>query len=197
MMKRFDTEFDYVDEFIDHWNEKVKLFRICCFALSIIMLVIGALCFLYPKETFTIVQCLGAIVLVAMGIYHIVTYMFTTTYFKDGMEIVIGVMNILMGYLLFSMPVVLTASALTLILAVLLMFSGAQKISFANKMRYFRIMDTGLIMFSGMISIILSVIFLIMPLASALAMNYVVAAYLIVNGCALFVEAIAMKQLKA
>ena len=88
-----------------------------------------------------------------------------------------------------------TVEVITFMLAFLLIFSGAQKISFASRLKYFRIPHTGSLTFSGVLNIILAVIFLLLPFMSALTLNYILAAYLIITGAALFAEAIGMHKL--
>ena len=106
-----------------------------------------------------------------------------------------GILNTRIGVMLFFMPVALTVQVVTFMLAFLLIFSGAQKISFASRLKYFRIPHTGSLTFSGVLNIILAVIFLLLPFMSALALNYILAAYLIITGAALFVEALGMHKL--
>jgi uncharacterized membrane protein HdeD (DUF308 family) len=132
---------------------------------------------------------------IVIGIYHFIAYSSMTCYFKDGMLIMSGILNILIGVMLFFMPVALTVQVVTFMLAFLLIFSGAQKISFASRLKYFRIPHTGSLTFSGVLNIILAVIFLLLPFMSALALNYILAAYLIITGAALFVEALGMHKL--
>ena len=133
--------------------------------------------------------------MIVIGIYHFIAYSSMTCYFKDGMLIMSGILNILIGVMLFFMPVALTVQVVTFMLAFLLIFSGAQKISFASRLKYFRIPHTGSLTFSGVLNIILAVIFLLLPFMSALALNYILAAYLIITGAALFVEALGMHKL--
>ena len=80
-------------------------------------------------------------------------------------------------------------------LAFLLIFSGAEKLSLASRLRYFRIPHTGSMTFSGVLNIILAVVFLLLPFVSALALNYILAAYLIIMGIALLIETAGMHKI--
>ena len=42
-------------------------------------------------------------------------------------------------------------------------------------MKYYRIMKTGMITFSGVVSIVLAVVFLLLPLLSMMVLNYILA----------------------
>ena len=55
------------------------------------------------------------------------------------MLIMSGILNILIGIMLLIMPITLTVQVVTFMLAFLLIFTGAQKISFASRLKYFRI----------------------------------------------------------
>ena len=118
-----------------------------------------------------------------------------TYYFKDYMLLLSGILNVLMGVMLFIMPVTLTVQVTTLLLAFLLIFNGVEKLSLASRLRYFRIPRTGSLTFSGILNIVLAVIFMLLPFVSALALNYILAAYLVLTGAALLIEAAGMHKI--
>ncbi len=147
-------------------------------------------------KVYTFIQYLVAVTLIVTGIFHIVNYVNTTYYFRDSMQIIVGVLNILMGVLILFMPVIMTSTALTFLLAFLLLITGAETLSFAGRMRYYRIMNTGVMTFGGIVSIIISVLFLLMPFFASLVLNYIIAAYLAVSGILLLTEALSMKKVE-
>lgn len=194
-MNRFPG-FDPIVQFKNNWNRHVRSLRIGCFALGIAMVILGILCMAYPIEIFQLLQVVVSIVLMAWGIYQIITYLCTTSYFKEPLVIVMGIMNIMFGWFLLSTPVEITATMIAFMLAIVLMFSGAEKLSFANRMRNFAIPNTAMFRLSGIVTILLSIVFIVMPLSSAIVLNFVVALYLISNGILLLMEAISMKELR-
>lgn len=194
-MRWFDSEFDYVQELIDTWNKKRKKVRTAYFIIAAVLFLAGILTAVFPVRVFAVIQYLAAAAVIVIGIYHFVAYTSMTYYFKDGMLIMSGILNILIGIMLLIMPVTLTVQVITFMLAFLLIFTGAQKISFASRLKYFQIPNTGSLTFSGILNIILAVIFLLLPFVSALALNYILAAYLVITGAALFVEALGMHKL--
>lgn len=194
-MRWFDSEFDYVQELIDTWNKKRKKIRTAYFIIAAVLFLAGILTAVFPVRVFAVIQYLAAAAVIVIGIYHFVAYTSMTYYFKDGMLIMSGILNILIGIMLLIMPVTLTVQVITFMLAFLLIFTGAQKISFASRLKYFQIPSTGSLTFSGILNIILAVIFLLLPFVSALALNYILAAYLVITGAALFVEALGMHKL--
>lgn len=194
-MTWFDPQYDYISEFIDNWNHKLRRIRGMLIVVAVLLLVAGVLCALLPEETFLTIQIFAAAALIVQGIGHIVSYASTTYYFKDPMLIIAGILDILLGLMVASMPVGVTVATLTFLFAILLLFHGAGRIAFASRMKYYRIMSTGAITFSGVVSIVLGVIFILLPLLSMLMLNYILAAYLIVEGITLLVEALSMKQI--
>ncbi len=141
------------------------------------------------------IQYLAAIAVIVVGIYHFITFSSMTYYFRDYMLILSGVLNILIGVMLFIMPVELTVQVVTFMLSFMLIFNGVQKLSFASRLRYFRISRTGALTFSGVLNIILAVVFLFLPFLSAVALNYILSAYLAVTGIALLIEAAGMHKI--
>ena len=192
----FDSDFDYVQELIDTWNRRRKKMRTAYFIMAAVLLLAGVLTAVFPVSIFAVIQYFAALAVIIIGIYHFVAFASMTDYFKDYMLLLSGILNVLIGVMLFVMPVTLTVQVITFMLAFLLIFSGAEKLSMASRLRYFRIPHTGSLTFSGILNIILAVIFLLLPFVSALALNYILAAYLLLTGAALLVEAIGMHKIE-
>lgn len=193
-MRWFDSDFDYVQEMIDSWNKRKRKVRISCFILAALLIIAGILTVVFPIRIFALIQYVAAAAMIIMGIYHLVSYGSMTYYFRDSMLLVTGLLNILVGIMLLFMPVALTVEVITFMLAFLLLFSGAQKLSFGSRLRYFRMQHTGFLTVGGVLDIILAVIFLLLPFTTALAMNYIIAAYLLLGGIVVFIEAISMRR---
>ncbi len=195
-MRWFDSDFDYVQELIDTWNRRRKKMRTAYFIMAAVLLIAGVLTAVFPVGIFAVIQYFAALAVIIIGICHFVAFASMTDYFKDYMLLLSGILNVLIGVMLFVMPVTLTVQVITFMLAFLLIFSGAEKLSMASRLRYFRIPHTGSLTFSGILNIILAVIFLLLPFVSALALNYILAAYLLLTGAALLVEAIGMHKIE-
>lgn len=170
--------------------------RTAYFIMAAVLLIAGVLTAVFPVGIFAVIQYFAALAVIIIGIYHFVAFASMTDYFKDYMLLLSGILNVLIGVMLFVMPVTLTVQVITFMLAFLLIFSGAEKLSMASRLRYFRIPHTGSLTFSGILNIILAVIFLLLPFVSALALNYILAAYLLLTGAALLVEAIGMHKIE-
>ena len=194
-MRWFDSDFDYVQELIDTWNSRRKKMRTAYIIIAAVLLIAGILTAVFPVSIFAVMQYFAAAAVIVIGIYHFVTFASMTYYFRDYMLLLSGILNVLIGIMLFFMPVALTVQVITFLLAFLLIFSGAEKLSLASRLRYFRIPHTGSMTFSGVLNIILAVIFLLLPFVSALALNYILAAYLVITGIALLIEAAGMHKI--
>lgn len=194
-MRWFDSDFDYVQELIDTWNSRRKKMRAAYIIIAAFLLIAGILTAIFPVGIFTVIQYFAAVAVIAVGIYHFVAFASMTYYFRDYMLLLSGILNVLIGIMLFVMPVALTVQVITFLLAFLLIFSGAEKLTLASRLRYFRIPHTGSATFSGVLNIILAVVFLLLPFVSALALNYILAAYLVITGIALLIEAAGMHKI--
>lgn len=194
-MRWFDSDFDYVQELIDTWNRRRKKLRTTYFIIAAILLIAGILTAIFPIRIFSFMQYLAAVAVIVIGVCHFVAFASMTYYFRDYMLLLSRILNILIGVMLFIMPVTLTVQVFTFMLAFILIFSGVEKLSLASRLRYFRIPHTGSLTFSGILNIILAVVFLLLPFVSALALNYILAAYLIIIGAALLIEAAGMHKI--
>lgn len=194
-MRWFDSDFDYVQELIDTWNSRRKKTRAAYIIIAAVLLIAGVLTAVFPVGIFTVIQYFAAVAVIAVGIYHFVAFASMTYYFRDYMLLLSGILNVMIGIMLFVMPVALTVQVITFLLAFLLIFSGAEKLTLASRLRYFRIPHTGSATFSGLLNIILAVVFLLLPFVSALALNYILAAYLVITGIALLIEAAGMHKI--
>lgn len=194
-MRWFDSDFDYVQELIDTWNSRRKKIRITYFIIASVLLISGILTAIFPIRIFSFMQYLAATGVIIISVCHFVAFASMTYYFRDHMLLLSGMLNILIGIMLFIMPVTLSVQIFTFMLAFILIFSGVEKLSLASRLRYFRIPHTGSLTFSGILNIILAVIFLLLPFVSALALNYILAAYLVIIGAALLIEAAGMHKI--
>ena len=191
-MKWFDSDYDYIDEFTTQWNERYKKAKRMSIILSIVLILIGVLCFAFPGKVFTTIQIIGLIVWGACEIYSYIT---TTFFFRDAMWLASGILNILLGCLLCTMPVTITVSTLTFLFAFVLLVNGIQKITWGSRLSFFRVIDTKYLSLTGWVNLLLGIIFLVMPFQSALVINYIIATYLVVAGLSLLIEAVSMKKI--
>ena len=82
------------------------------------------------------------------------------------------------------------------LLAFLFIIAGAERITYARRMRYFGVPSSGLATATGVLNIVAGVAFLLMPAVSSLMLGYVLAGYLLVGGVSLLAEAAAMRPIE-
>ena len=82
-MKWFDSDYDYIDEFKTQWNERYKKAKRMSIILSIVLILIGILCFVFPEKVFTTIQIIAAIGLIVWGACEIYSYITTTFFFTN------------------------------------------------------------------------------------------------------------------
>ena len=188
-------DFDYIKEFKKDWNKKVKKMKILCMILSIFMIIVGIICLFFPMNVFSITKAIVSLTFIGSGLYFIIHYFLTSSYFKEPSIILLGLIHILFGILLFKMPKEMTAMSLTMMLSIVLLFYGVEKISLSRKLRYIGLFHSYTYSFNGMMTITLGILFMILPMTSVFIIDYIIASYFLVSGISLFIETIHMKTI--
>ena len=102
-MRWFDSDFDYVQELIDRWNDRRKKIRTAYFIIAAILLIAGILTAVFPIRIFSVIQYLAAAAVIAIGIGHFIAFASMTYYFRDYILLLSGILNVLIGIMLFFM----------------------------------------------------------------------------------------------
>jgi uncharacterized membrane protein HdeD (DUF308 family) len=195
-MMRFNSNMNFADEFAKRWNKKLKSVRTVSLVISILMVALGIICFIFPMKTVTALEVIACILVILFGIYEIIDYCKEPVWFRYPGKLIGGILNILICLMLVSSPKDVTISTFAFLFGWILMIAGIEKISFGSKLNYFSISDYGWVNFSGIFNVIAALFFIFFPLVSTIALNMVLAIYLLVGGISLFIEAISMKDLK-
>lgn len=82
-MRWFDSDFDYVQELIDTWNSRRKKIRTAYIIIAAVLLIAGILTAVFPVSIFAVMQYFAAAAVIVIGIYHFVTFASMTYYFRD------------------------------------------------------------------------------------------------------------------
>lgn len=195
-MNTFDSNRDYTGEFIDRWNASIKRTKVWMVILSLLLIVAGAFAAMAPYSLYALIQGIASAAFVVYGAVQIGSYLFTPELFRSPTMVVMGVLNLLLGIGLTALPAYITASTLVFLLAFLFIMTGIERLTFSHRMRYFQLPHTGMGTATGIINIILGVVFLALPVFSSLVLSYIVAAYLVVGGATLLIEALAMHPIE-
>ena len=194
-MERYDSSFDHVGDFVERWNASVRRTRLWTIVLGVLLVVAGICSAADPYSIYATIQIFVSVALIVGGAAQALSYAATPELFRSPSMLIMGVLNPLLGLMLLVLPTYLTASTMVFLLSFLFIISGAERITFARRMRYFQMGGSGVSTATGVINIIVGVAFLLMPLFSSLVLGYLMAGYLIVGGVCILVEGISMKPI--
>ena len=195
-MDRFNSDFDHVGDFVERWNASVRRTRTWTIVIGVLLVLAGIASAVAPLSIYALIQGVVAAALIAGGIGETVSYARTPELFRSPTMLVMGVLNALLGVMLLALPAYLTAGTVVFLLAFLFIISGAERITYARRMRYFGLPDSGLTTFTGVLNVVCGVAFLLMPAFSGVVIGYVIAAYLIAGGASLVVEGVSMRPIE-
>ena len=195
-MKWYDADHDYINDYIDQWNRSAGRAKTGMIVLGILLALSGFAALAAPLSTYAFVQGVISIVLIMHGAGQIATYAQTPEFFRNGAQLATGILNALLGVLLFMLPTSVMAGTIVYLLALLLIMTGIERISFARQMRYYQIPASSMGTATGVLNIILGIAFIFMPLVSGLVLSYMLAAYLVMGGITLVVEGISIKKIE-
>lgn len=194
-MRWFNGSDDYIREYVSCWNRELRKKRITNVLAALVLIAAGVLCVLFPADVYQVVQWIVGGVLILYALFEIVDYFSMTDYFRDMMLLPIALIALMLGIVFIMAPPYLGAVAVVFLSAVVLLFSGVQKLSMASRLRYFRITHAYSMTFCGVLSVIAALLLFIMPMAGVMMLNLMIAAFLIVSGALLLIEAICMRKI--
>ena len=195
-MQWFDPDHDYVNEYIDTWNQKIRSAKTWMIALGAVLVLTGIASAVAPLGMYALIQGLIAGLLIVRGGSNIASYIQTPAFFRNGATLAAGILNALLGVLFFALPASFTASTLGFLLAFLLIMTGIERLSFAQSMRYYQLEGSSAGTVMGIVNIILGVVLALTPLFTSAVLSYLLAAYLIVAGATLIVEGVSIKRIE-
>ena len=195
-MTTYHSDFDHVGDFVERWNSGIKRARVWTLAVGVLLALAGVAAAAAPYSVYALIQGVVSAALIVGGAAQIFSYARTPELFRSPTMLVMGVLNALLGVMLITLPAYLTAGTIVFLLAFLFVISGAERITFARRMRYFGLPDSGLTTVTGVLNIVCGVAFMLMPAVTGVVFGYVIAAYLIVCGASLIAEAISMRPIE-
>lgn len=193
-MLKFD-DFNLYNEFEENWNKKVHSLRIIGFIVAILMIISAFFCIVYPVKSVTVVGIIAASLILVLGIYQVIDYLATVPLFRWPGSLVNAICNLLIGLLLIRLPIKITISMFAYIFGFILIINGVNKLSFAHRLKSLGIESYSWVIFTGIVNVTAAIIFVITPMMLTLVLNYIIAAYLLVDGIGLLIEIIEMKDL--
>lgn len=196
-MKRYDNGEDLLSEIRDQWNKNLKSTRIWGFIASILMIIIGILCIVFPVETTYFVEVMASIALLVFGFWEIVRYFQRPVFLRTGVSLASGILNIILAILLLTSPAEAMLESFGFLFGLDLLMLGFEEITMTGRLGAVGVSGTGWLTFEGIMNIIVGIILLFMPVVSVAAVSAVLAVYLLFGGISLLVMSINAKDLKA
>lgn len=195
-MERYRSDFDHVGDFVERWNAGVRTARAWTIGIGALLVLAGLAAALAPLSIYALIQSVVAITLIVGGAAEAYSYARTPELFRSPTMLVLGVLNAILGVLLLALPAYLTVGTVVFLLAFMFIISGAERVTFARRMRYFELPDSGLTTVTGVLNIVFGIVFLLMPAMTGMVFGYVIAVYLVVCGASLLAEAISMRPIE-
>lgn len=195
-MERYNSDFDHVGDFIERWNDGVRHVRAWTIVIGVLLVLMGIATAAAPYGIYALMQGGAAAALIVGGVIQIASYVHTPEFFRSTTVLVMGVLNALLGLLLMTLPAYLTAGTVIFLLAFLFIISGAERIAYAHRMRYFGLSHLGLATVTGVLNVACGLVLFLMPAFSGIVIGYVLATYLIVGGASLIVEGVSMRPIE-
>ena len=143
---------DPINEIKDAWNKRMKGVRIFGLIVSILMLVMGVLCLVFPLRTAYAVEVLATISLIAFGVMQIIGYFLQPCPLRSAPLLVCGLLNILLAWMLLSTQAIYLLMAFAYLFALILLLLGIEQLTFGSRMRAIGAGETGWLTANGAIS---------------------------------------------
>lgn len=195
-MRIYNDGNDILDDVRNGWNKHARSVRIAGFIASVLMIIVGILCAVYPVQTTYTIELLASISLLFFGIWEIVRYTQRPVILRTGVSLMSGILNVLLGILLLTSPKEDMLLSFGFLFGLDLMMLGFEQLTMTGSLHAMGVSETGWLTFNGILDIIAGIILLAMPMASVTAVSILLSFYLLAGGITLFVECIHAKELK-
>lgn len=164
---------------------------------AVLMIGVGVLLFVAPVKVSIGAGLLMGIGIGIQGLHMIVRYF--TSKSKNIWDLMLGIINALFAGWLVALwvgdsKILLAAVVLNfvaMILAIILIITGFNKLLFASSLKKHGYTKTGMITFSGWMNLLVAFYFMFSPFVATLTFEWISGVYLIVSGIILLIECIA------
>ena len=184
------------DNIKKEWNSRVKSIRRSELIIGIIMIVLGAVCIFYPRQSIYVLEMIASFAILAFGIFKMAEYFSLPVYMRMPGMLVSGILDILISVMLMTSPSGVLLDTFAWLMAIDLMVMGIEELSYSSVLKWVSVDSYDWVIVNGVMNIIISLLMFIMPAASSVAIMILVAIYLIVGGVSLLIEYKKSKDLK-
>lgn len=179
--------------------KRVKQHKIMGIIIAACMVVLGIMILVMPVGSWFAVNYGVAIGVLLVGIFELIVFFRTAPPYRSEGTLASGILFVVMGIVIFALSLGDPSNQATLlaIFAAVLGFFALYRgiMQFFSYSRFKRLdeKDTGWLMTSGILNVIIGVLMVFLPFTGILAVGIVLGLYLIVGGIALFTEAFSGK----
>lgn len=195
-MLRYEFDDDFQDRFRNEWNQRLHSIRVSGLVIGILMTVLGIVCLIFPVQSVFVVEIIASLAIVVFGIFEIVEYIHIPFAYLLSGVLMSGILNIIVGIMLLTSPKEEMLFAFSFVIAIDLMITGIQELSFSSVLRFTQVESYGWVIAMGVINICLSLLFFCMPMASSTALGIIAAIYLLAGGITLIVHVAKLRDRK-
>ncbi len=163
--------------------------------ISIIMIVLGILFFIWPLITVVGLEYIASIGILIFGAYQVIRFIVGPSGTRQGWTLASGILLVIVGIMALSMGIINRAFMFAFLLGFLAMIAGINQLASVGAFKKAG-QSTGWLIASGIINIVLAAFLLIAPFAATWALQIVFGIYLLVGGIAFLVEILSFKTPK-
>ena len=188
MKRHFENLTNKVGRAVKHWW--------MLFIAGILCLAAGVTVFVFPLESYVTLSIIFGILMVLVGAVQLIVASSSNNYLTmRGYAITGGVLDLLMGLFLCFYPGV-TLVILPIMLGIWMLYHSFMIIAFGDDLDTFNIKGNGLLIGSGVVLLILSILILMNPFAAGIAAVVVIAGVgLLVFGVILCMISLKLKEI--
>lgn len=195
-MRIYENGDELINEIRGSWNKNLRSMRIWGFIASVFMILSGILCIIYPVSTTYFIEVVASVALLAFGIWEVVRYIQRPAFMRSGVSLASGILNIILAILLLTSPAEEMLSSFGFLFGFNLLMLGFEQMTASGRFRAVGISGTGWIVADGIMNILIGIFLLFTPIASILAVSFMLALYLIFGGINLFILSFNARNLK-
>lgn len=188
MKRHFENLTNKVGRTVKHWW--------MLFIAGILCLAAGVTVFVFPLESYVTLSIIFGILMVLVGAVQLIVASSSNNYLTmRGYAITGGVLDLLMGLFLCFYPGV-TLVILPIMLGIWMLYHSFMIIAFGDDLDTFNIKGNGLLIGSGVVLLIVSILILMNPFAAGIAAVVVIAGVgLLVFGVILCMISLKLKEI--
>ncbi len=170
----------------ENTNKTIKSIKIF---LSILLIIAGVFCIVNPLGTVATVETIAAVCILITGGFRGVEYFSVKEREYRNPRLLSGcILNILLGLLFLLLPSGFTVSFISGIITFILFIVGVFKIISATKQREYGNKGWGAGLITGIISVAVALMFIIMPIATDMLLVISLGVYLLFSGVNLLIR---------